>query len=200
MDKIGLSSVLTTLRSKGLAVFEKDSKPYNLNIVAIRNKNAKLDEFGCHLVAFWKHKGNWIFHKWPITTYPGKRYLIEKLLNPRGAAILCPGQYRGAYGIRKHRGKYDALCQTYGPVRVFRDGNRDKEFDLNPSTIMKGWFGINIHRSQKNGCTLRVGAYSAGCQVFKCGNHFSNFMSICYAAKRRFGNKFTFTLINESDL
>ena len=36
----------------------------------------------------------------------------------RGTAILVPNQYRGVYAIRKHLGKYDAICQTNGKVET----------------------------------------------------------------------------------
>ena len=61
-------------------------------------------------------------------------------------------------------------------------------------------FGINLHRSRSTGDTELVGAYSAGCQVFKNANDFKDFMKIVQKSADKFGNAFTYTLINEGDL
>lgn len=185
------------MKEKGHAIFENDARPYNLNIIGIRGKNLELDKFGDQLLVSYKYKGEWIDHSFKITTAPGSYYLINKLLNSKGAAILAPGQYRGIYGIRKHNGKYDALCQTWGPVKVFRDGNRDRKFDLNPEKTFWGNYGINIHRSVLSGCAMKVGSHSAGCQVFSCASDFNFFMSLCVKSRNNFGNKFTYTLVDE---
>lgn len=185
------------MESNGHAIFENDSRDYNLNIVGIRSKTAKLDSFGCQLLLAWKHHKVWTSESFRITTYPGEYYLRHRLLNPRGCAILAPGQYRGCYKIDQHRGKYDALCQRLGPVKVFRDKDRDTNFDLDPSTLMEGMFGINIHNSPDGQVTLRVGMHSAGCQVFSSDSEYAEFMKILYRSRNNFGNKFTYTLINE---
>lgn len=189
--------VLERLWNKGHAVFENDSRNYNLNIVGIRSRNAKLDEFGCQLMLFWKHLGKWQDVSYRITTYPGRPYLMQRLLNPAGCAILVPDQYRGTYSIRLHNGKYSALCQTYKPVNVYRDGDKDDQFDLDEHTIMSGMFGINIHNSPDNRATTRVGFYSAGCQVFSDDNEFRHFMTLANRSAQLFGNKFTYTLIDQ---
>jgi hypothetical protein len=144
-----------------------------LNIVAIRSSKREFDVFGCQLAHFYLHGPNgWQLEQFPITTYPGKYYTVDKLLNPKGAAILVPGQYRGIYKLDKHRGIYEALCQRNGEVRVFRDGNRDRVYDLKPQTIQSGSFGINVHATQNpdgapaNLVASRVHAASAGCLVF----------------------------------
>jgi hypothetical protein len=188
--------VLDRVSSIGHKVFSEDSKNNNLNIIGIRSRTAKLDEFGCQLMVAWKYNGRWTDYSFPITTYPGKRYLVEKLLNPKGCAILAPGQYLDTYAIGLHRGKYEALCQKLGPVNVYRDRDRDEQFDLDPDTIMSGNFGIAIHKSSDSQTTLRVGAHSAGCQVFANGEDFDDFMTFCRRSRAVFGNSFTYTLID----
>lgn len=185
------------MKTLGHVVFENDSRNHNLNIIGIRSKTAKVDEFGCQLMVAWKYLGSWYDRSWSITTYPGKTYLVQRLLNPKGCAILVPGQYRNIYGIRLHRGEYRALCQTYGPVKVFRDKNKDYVFDKNTATIMEGDFGINIHNSRDGMRTTRVGSHSAGCQVFADDKDFGNFMQLMEFSENNFGNKFTYTLIDE---
>lgn len=188
--------VFELMKKKGFAIFENDAKPFNLNIIGVRNPNAKLDEFGDQLLVAWKYKGVWEQRSYRITTYPGKYYLTQKLLSPKGCAILAEGQYRGIYALRLHNGKYEALCQTHGPVRVFRDKNKDEKFDLIPEQLFTGDYGINIHNSPDNACTIKVGSHSAGCQVFSCDNDFVEFRSLCRKSRDVFGNKFTYTLIN----
>ncbi len=189
--------VFEKMRQKGHVIFENDSRNHNLNIIGIRSKTAKVDEFGCQLMLAWKFKGQWNTRSYAITTYPGRYYLIEKLLNPMGCAILCPGQYKGVYSIRLHRGKYLALCQTFGDVDVFRDKDRDQQFDMNSATVMRGQFGINVHNSPDRQKTIRVGSHSAGCLVFSDDSDFHKFMEILNFSLINFPNQFTLTLIEE---
>lgn len=189
--------VFKKMEQKRHVVFQNDSRNFNLNIIGIRSLSAKMDEFGCQLMVAWKFDGEWNSESFRITTYPGRHYMMQKLLNPAGCAILVPDQYRNVYGIRKHGGKYDALCQTWGDVKVFRDKDKDDQFDLNVNTVMEGSFGINIHNSPDNKTTTRVGAYSAGCQVFSDDKEFARFMFLCYKARENFGNKFTYTLLDQ---
>jgi hypothetical protein len=55
---------------------------------------------------------------------------MANLLNPKGAAILVPGQYCGSHAIGLHQGKYRALRQVK-PLPVYRDSNKDMNYDLN---------------------------------------------------------------------
>ncbi len=185
------------MRQKGHIIFENDSRNHNLNIIGIRSKTAKVDEFGCQLLVAWKYRGQWFSRSYAITTYPGKTYLVQRLLNPKGCAILVEGQYLNSYKIDLHRGEYHALCQRLGPVKVFRDKNKDYVFDKNTATIMTGMFGINIHNSRDGQRTLRVGSHSAGCQVFSDDKDFADFMRLVEFAANNFGNHFTYTLISE---
>lgn len=89
---------------------------------------------------------NWVIRQWPITTKPGTT-VLRRPVNSKGTAILVPGQYEGVYKLDLHAGKYLALCQRLGSVKVYRDNDKDDQYDLNPSTIEEGMFGINIHRA-----------------------------------------------------
>jgi len=135
---------------------------------------------------------------WPATTDPGLFWLGNPP-SPHGTAILVPDQYTDVYSIDKHRGKYDALCQRLGPVYVYRDSNKDHLLDFDPQTVMKGYFGINIHRSHPLVPPDVVSKYSAGCQVFVDPNDYSMFMSFCYRSAEIYGNTFTYTLLESKD-
>ena len=85
-------------------------------------------------------------------------------------------------------------------VSVYRDNNKNTILDYDKTTISKGMFGINIHRSNQNTESVNVEKWSAGCQVFKNPNNFNDFISICKKSSEIYGNKFTYTLLTYKDL
>ena len=201
--KTGLFTKCTTynfeklFKDKGYAWFTKGS--YNLNIIGIRSNNNKVtDKYDDILVVDYNTNNG---HKrvcYTITTEPGK-YYMQNLCNPKGAAILVPGQYRGCWQIGLHHGKYKALCQRKA-VKVYRDNNKDLIYNMTPKSIDKGIFGINIHRSNKTCICDTIDKYSAGCQVFNDPVEFNAFMRLCETQRKLYGNTFTYTLINEEDM
>ncbi|GAG43566.1 unnamed protein product, partial [marine sediment metagenome] len=44
-----------------------------------------------------------------------------------------------------------------------------------------------------------VGKWSAGCQVLQDAEHFAFLMTLCERARKKFGNSFTYTLLEEND-
>lgn len=184
---------------KGYAFFTKGD--YNLNIIGVRkNNNNKVTNVYDDCLVVDYNSGNGHQRKiYNITTEPGIN-LMKNPSNKKGTAILVPGQYRGVYKIDLHNGKYKALCQRNGPVKVYRDGNKDNVYDLDPKKIDEGWFGINIHRSNETWTRNTIDNYSAGCQVFNDPKEFTSFMNIVTKAAEIWGNKFTYTLIDEDEL
>jgi hypothetical protein len=63
---------------------------------------------------------------------------------------LVEGQYKDTHKIDFHQKEYKALCQRLGPVKVYRDNNKNNKLDLNSKTIVSGNFGINIHKAGVN--------------------------------------------------
>lgn len=184
---------------KGYAFFTKGE--YNLNIIGIRSdqKNKVTNLYDDLLIVDYNTS---ICHKrqiYTITTEPGLSS-IKNPTNLKGVAILAPGQYRGAYAIDLHNGKYKALCQRLKPVKVYRDNNKDDVYDYIPSKTENGMFGINIHRSNETYIRTTIDGYSAGCQVFNDPQEFTAFMRLCDKARLIYGNSFTYTLIEEKDL
>lgn len=189
------------VESKGHKYFHHGA--YNVNIVGVRN-GATGDEItnkfdDCMTVSYKDDAGDWHFNCWKCTTDPGK-YWAEHLMNKDGVAILKEGQYRGSHMIGLHQGKYEALRQK-GAVKVYRDKNLDDEYDLIEEDVQNGVFGINIHKagSWKSG-SVQVDKWSAGCQVFSKEDDFYDFMNIMYKARDRWGNSFSYTLINSNDI
>jgi len=116
-------------------------------------------------------------------------------------AILKPGQYRGSHKIGLHQGKYEALKQAK-PLKVYRDGDRDKEYDLIEENVKQGIFGINIHRATKweGRKSSQIDKWSAGCQVIAANDDFKLFMKIIKKAAGNWGNSFSYTLIESKDI
>ena len=170
----------------------------NLNIIGVRNKGVGdtiTNKFDDTMYVAYKEQGKWIIKSFPITTDPGKYYMVNELLNEKGCAILVEGQYP-VYQIGLHQGKYPALVQR-GTVKLYRDRDKDTVYDFeNIESSLSS--GINIHKAGKD--SLEINNWSAGCTVFKREAQFNEFMSICNQFKAILGNKFTYTLINSNDL
>lgn len=187
------------LSSKGY-VFYDGNKPYNLNIIGIRADKDYTNLYDDSIVVIYRDvKLRWVVDTYEATTDPGKDSIM-KPLSKTGCAILVPGQYSSVYKLDLHAGKYLALCQRGGDVRVYRDNNRNRRYDMDESTIEEGKFGINIHRAKRSGDTKYVNSFSAGCQVFKNSKDFMQFLDTCQISADRFSNSFTYTLICEEDI
>ena len=199
-SEITPDAVARALTRAGLSVFTNNARNFNLNLVGIRSDNRKADGFDDWFTCFWvTPDGNWMSYVWAWTTDPGRYFLTKKLLNPKGCAILAPGQYHGAYKIGYHRGQYKALVQRGAAVNVYRDKDRDMMLDAS-GPIHRGFYGINIHRPSKNVSVnaARVGRTSAGCQVSQRGADHVQLMQLAEKAEAAFGNSFTYTLITEA--
>ena len=184
------------LARKGYAFFTKGE--YNLNIIGVRHKGAKVTNHfdDCLVVIYNTGNEKNVKRVFTCTTLPGKK-AMEHPMQVKGTAILKEGQYRGAWKIGYHKGKYKALCQAK-PVPVYRDVNKDDKFDLNPISIDRGIFGINIHKAGDN--STLVDGWSYGCQVLAKSLDFNALMRLAERSASIFGNSFTYTLINEEDL
>jgi len=185
------------VKSQGHVWFN-GAKDYDVNIVGVRNATPGqkvTNLFDDKLTLSYKVGGEWFYHEWDATTEPGKKGVMQ-FHNSGGVARLVPDQYRGAYAVSMHQGKYQALCQRLGDVTVWRDKNRDMDFD----EIIRdtGMFGINIHKAGT--VSNFVENWSEGCQVFKRTKDFNDFMVLINRAKEIHGNHFTYTLIISSDI
>ena len=199
MIDVTISSIINAMENLDHTVFTGDTKPYNLNIVGIRSNTPTTDAFNDLMCVFWKYEGQWNIYKMQCTTLPGL-YWLENPMNSRGCAILKEGQYKSVYKVDIHNGKYEAICQRLGDVTVFRDDDEDTEYDMLEGTEQTGMFGINLHRASAYKELEEVGKNSAGCQVIQDPNEFEVHMRVVNKAAEIWGNKFTYTLINERDL
>lgn len=197
LDLIKNYDFKTLFKEKGYKWYEG---AYNLNIIGIRDDttNSVTNKFDDIIVIDYNrnviNKRNRVMYA--MTSEPGKTYMTN---NTKPTAILVPGQYVSCYKLGLHKGKYKALVQAK-PVKVYRDGNKDLVYDMDPSTIERGTFGINIHRASQKYTVTLVNDFSAGCQVIQNPVEYNTFIYLCEKQKELYGNTFTYTLINLSDL
>ena len=197
--------IAEVMASKGYKYFTDDNnKSYDVNIIGIRNDETKgrvTNAFDDTITISYKSEdGKWQYNEFKCTTDPGSHW-VKNILNEKGVAILKPGQYRGSHKIRLHQGKYLALGQKK-EVTVYRDNNRDGNYDLDESKTDTGLFGINIHRatSRAGGKSTRVDKWSAGCQVIADNDDWHEFLDICQSAREIHGNSFSYTLLESKDI
>lgn len=188
-----LGKIKAIARKKGYVIY---TKPYQLNIWGIRSMNTRSGKFDDHIHVFYKTSAiNWEYHIFPATTDPGTYWLNNPMM-PQGSAILAQGQYVDSHEIGLHRGKYVALVERK-PVTVIRDYNRNATLDFFNGNLETGSFGINIHRALREGVTAVIDKHSAGCQVFENAADFYKVMRMAERHRSLYGNRFTYTLIDE---
>ncbi|MCG8588257.1 MAG: hypothetical protein MJE66_03125 [Proteobacteria bacterium] len=197
-----VAQVVAVMEAKGHAVF-RNRRGHDLNLVGIRSADTTSNAFNDWFTVFYTFPQNhWNFFAFPVTTDPGLHYRLEPLprgaRGPAGVAILKPGQYRRAWRMGRHRGRYKALVQAE-PIAVYRDPNRDEELDMQEDRLDTGLFGINIHRSSEARASVRVDKWSAGCQVFQDPDHFQFLLTLCDRQVSKIGPRFSYTLLEERD-
>ncbi len=194
--------IKTAVITKGYVWFDDTAnKGYDVNIIGVRNNAPNIADkvtnvFDDYItISFKDENGVEQFYCWNATVDPGKKG-VQQFSNKNGVARLVPNQYRGVWAIDKHQGKYTALCQRNGNVTVYRDADKNLTFD--ESRLDTGMFGINIHKAGQD--STWVENWSEGCQVFKRVKDFDEFMKICQKARKIWGNKFSYTLIESTDI
>jgi hypothetical protein len=99
----------------------------------------------------------------PCTTRAGNYWVYNPITygGITGTAVMCDGFYPKVWegALTKRFGIYSLpeLVQVR-PVKVYRDGNKDKKIDR--TNIQIGMFGINLHQQ---GWAFAVDNWSAGC-------------------------------------
>lgn len=162
--------------------------PYYVNLIGVRdpeNPNEWNDTF---IYFYWKRSGELVAKQInEFTTDPGRTYLLSPC-SSKGCAILAPGWHRRIWKLGYHKG-YQAL-QQYSICKVYRDNDRDTEFDLNPNTIEEGSFGINLHRANAYSDAPTVGPHSAGCCVFRKLYDFNKFLETIKLSQRNCSQRY----------
>ena len=197
IEKITPDFLTFAAKAKGYTIFEDDSKPFNLNLIGIRSPENNPNVFNDWFISMWKFRGLWNVLKFSCTTDPGLFYLGDRMLNPRGTAVVKPGQYKGMWKKGYHKG-YTALQQK-APVTVLRDFNRDGLLNPEGGSEDTGIFGINGHRARQMSVSESVDGNSAGCIVHASDFDFQVTMEVVTQSIPNWGNSFTFTLYDQND-
>lgn len=194
-----LQDVLDEMQSLGYTI---DQRPYKLNIVGIRDASVAVPENYSDNIAYfwWDNNGNLQGKIAEATTTPSVQYLQNPIDGSSGGtAILKQGQYKDTYQIGLHRGKYEALVETGGPVTVIRDADRNSILNYF-GNVTTGYYGINIHHSTASYASQDlIGPDSAGCQVFRWVDDFNDMMDKARKSRDMYGNNFTYTLIDKRE-
>lgn len=195
-SSINVGSLKAAVKNLGYDFFENGD--YNLNIIGIRANPGTPNKFDDAICVAYKENDEWKLKKYTCTTDPGLYYLNNPC-NVNGTAILKEGQYKGGFRIGRHKDQYRALVQNKN-LPLYRDNDRDNEHDMDESTVSVEMAGINIHHSSATGTSTQVDKWSAGCQVFASISDFDEFMTLIDKSAAKYGNVFTYTLINQKDL
>jgi len=192
---ITAKNIIEALKKHDHPLFKGD---YNLNLVGVRSEDTDANSFNDVLVVLYEVDKKQHMHVFPMTSDPGI-YYRENPLNVNGTAVLVPGHYKSCWKIGAHRGKYHALVQN-ADMAVYRDNNFDAEIDTNNDSIKTGMFGINLHRANKDRYSLQVDKWSAGCQVLADPVDFDLVMALINKSAKKYGDKFSYTLLEEGSL
>ena len=192
-----------TVEGLGYKYFTGDN--YDVNIIGIRNSKTegkvtnKFDDL--ITISYKDENGEWQYHEYDCTTDPGDDWTDNPWIDEIGCAVLKPGQYRGSLKLRLHSGRYLALGQKKD-VTVYRDNNRNDQYEFDESSVDTGVFGINIHRATalEGKKSTYVNKWSAGCQVIASNDDWFAFLEICQTAREEWGNSFSYTLIESKNI
>lgn len=200
-----INQIKKIFEKKNYQFFTLD-KIYNLNIIGIRNSSNIPNSFNDTLLVIYKDSNKQErIQSFECTTDPGL-YWLQHPINIEGTLILVPGQYRNCYQLGIHgrtsSNPYKALEQVGNMIYV-RDADRDNVLDFelmkDPKKIVTGVFKTNLHRANEAHESIQVDKWSAGCQVVADPIDFATLMNLCDKSAELYGNKFTYTLINQED-
>ncbi len=124
------------------------------HIIGVRSKANEKNKFDDNIYLV----NGPIMFRYTCTTNPGTHWL-KNLLNPKGTAVLKPGQYVDTWKLGLHQGKYEALVQRK-PVTVYRDGDKDDTAEEQGKEDT-GLFGINIHRANASAISSIIDSWAS---------------------------------------
>jgi hypothetical protein len=194
-----LDQIKSAMIAKGYKWFEEGD--FNLNLIGVRNSDTGdtvTNAFDDTFFIAYRDAGKWKIHNYACTTDPGAHWQ-QAPMNAGGTASLVPNQYRSTWRIDLHQGVYKALKQ-FKPVDTYRDKNKDLTYTRHIEDITNGIYGINIHRASATGVSNRVDKWSAGCQVLADSADFANLMYLAHVAEKKYGNSFTYTLLESKNI
>lgn len=118
-----------------------------------------------------------------------KRFQVDR----PGLGQLQPQQAIDVYFMDTYDG--EPALKDNGGLLVQRDKNKTKKIEYSLKTTGSNYY---FHRSGQNSSV--VNNFSEGCQVFQNWTDHEYFFKLCEAHKKKNGNKFSYTLIEERDI
>ena len=99
-------------------------------------------------ISYKDFNNEWYYHEYDCTTDPGTHW-VENLLNSDGV-----GNPK-TRSIQRVLTRLDYIKENIGmdqqkPLKVYRDGDLDNEYDLIEENVKEGIYGINIHKCWRN--------------------------------------------------
>lgn len=194
LANVTLEKVKEAYNKLGYKLYDKDM---SVNIFGVRADEAVSNAFNDVVGLIYRQGDNWVIKKYAATTDPGLYWRLHPC-NINGTGILQKGQYPQGFKLGLHQGKYPALQQNT-PLNLYRDNNKDSVLDKK-GQIHAEMAGINIHHASATGTSVQVDKWSAGCQVLASITDWNEFYSLMVASSKKYGNTFTYTLFDESEV
>lgn len=203
----------TIIKDKGYKFFDK-----SVNLIGERTSDKFTNEFSdkLHIAYYDQNQNKNMVLTIPQTTKAGTlgeggvyKPLTAGGLNVstgqqeyiKGVAVLKEGQYQKTYQfIDSYVSQlYYPYFYQVAPVDVYRDNIINDYIDRN-SPVHRGLFGINLHRMTNNSINSKQINYDTVSQSQGCQGatepEFKKILPIIREDVKRFGNLFTYTLIN----
>ena len=197
LNTINIDIIKRVFNKKKYVFFENGD--YNLNIIGIRTNDKFTNTYSDYFLLVYKFNGNWNIDVYTGSTKAGNYWVKDKML-PKGVFVLKPGQYLSTWEF------VDSYTQSHGCPHLnqikgkclvgWRDSDKDGQIDkLNEQLLCDS---INIHCASSNKNV--VGNWSAGCQVIpRYGGQYGRFINTIKVSAKYYGDKFSYTLLEEND-
>ena len=183
MEILTPENIKSYFAAKSYKFFDTPDRKLNLNIIGVRRDNQGTNTFDDFLLVMYREEELMVNHRWSATTDPGKYWLLNPI-NPKGTAVLVPGQYRGTWQLGKHQNSYEALVQRK-PVKVWRDNSKDEIIDYESfSTVnpvdMRATLESTFIEATPTRNRMRL---ISGQQVVRCLRRSKTTISLCSCAE-----------------
>lgn len=211
--------LIEILKDKGYKIYER---PFEINTIGVRYQypgQEYSNKFKDRIYALYKDEsGKWVVKYWMVSTIPGRNKswrkgspLLKDAVGKKrgGLGILKPAQYVNVYYIGYHReeNKSSRAMKTVGKQLAYRDqnygSNKITYSNEDPNNAKGGRnFAMYIHKAYtlKSGKGYNVNNWSEGCQVFPDSASLNEYFDLCEIHKKRYKNRFTYTLITSKDV
>lgn len=192
MKTPSIKIIIKALKFKNYQIFDSDNEPFFLNIIGIRNNKRKPNSYDDLIIVLWKNNGRWTRRSYHVTTDSVLFFQGNPAYSP--AKIILPeGQYLNCFKIGAYKDIIDfntfmkdlkwGLCYRFISIKI-NDSFPKLDFKC-------------IHVPHKD---INISKLSGRCHIFSNIKEYKEFVELILKARKPFGNLFSYTLINSSDL